>query len=117
MLTLIAVVLMSFLFAYFSTQNTGGVSLHLGNSTWRNVPLYLIALGSLLIGVIISWLISLVDILSSKLTLLGKDSTIKQTKHTIGDLTKKVHQLELENAKLESEKTARSDQKMKDKSL
>ena len=108
---------MSLIFAYFSTQNTAGVVLHVGTITWRNIPLYLVILGSLLIGIVISWLISLVDVLSSKLTLLGKDSTIKQTKQTIADLTKEVHQLELENTKLESEKTARSEQKMKDKSL
>lgn len=116
-MVIIIVIVLSLIFAFFATQNTSGVTLRIGATMLVNLPLYLVVLGSLLVGFLISWIFSLIDSLSSKFTIHGKDSTIKQTKKTVVDLTKKVHQLELENAKLETELRDRSEGKVDDKSL
>lgn len=87
-------------FAYLATQNTAGVVLYVGNYMWGGVPLYVIALGSLLFGIFISWVFSLFDWAASSLTLHGKESTIKKAAQEVDALQQKIHELELENARL-----------------
>lgn len=103
MSTLIVAVIAGLLFAFFATANTAGVTINIGNYLLNNVPLYLVALGSLLLGLLISWVISLVDSLSSGLSLRSKEQQIKQTEHRLEDLKSRVQELEIENARLKGE--------------
>jgi len=49
-----------------------------------------------------AYLIYLVNSVFTALVMHGKDKTIKQTKDEINNLTKRIHQLELENEKLKN---------------
>lgn len=97
--------------AYFVIQNTQSISITFLSYPIRSVPLYLIVLGSLLLGFVVSWLLSLVGVISSALKIHGRDSTIKDSNKQIAELTKKVHQLELENERLKGETGHPSDDK------
>jgi lipopolysaccharide assembly protein A len=114
MLTLISVVLFGILSAFFATQNASHITISLASYTFRNVPLYLVVLISLLVGLLLSSLISVVNTLSASLTIHGKDVKIKETKQSLTDLTKRIHQLELENERL---KTKHDDRANDEKSL
>jgi len=116
--TLILVVLSGILAALFATQNTDPVSIIVASYTLNDIPMYLIVLGSLLLGLLLSSIISLVNSISSSFTLIslvnsisssftlhGKDAKIKETKKTLVELTKQIHQLELENARLKEHTT------------
>ncbi|OGK15460.1 hypothetical protein A2862_01575 [Candidatus Roizmanbacteria bacterium RIFCSPHIGHO2_01_FULL_38_41] len=103
--TLILVVLSGILAALFATQNTDPVSIIVASYTLNDIPMYLIVLGSLLLGLLLSSIISLVNSISSSFTLHGKDAKIKETKKTLVELTKQIHQLELENARLKEHTT------------
>lgn len=105
MVTLILLVLFGILAAFFATQNTTHASVTIASYTLADIPMYLIVLGSLLIGLLLSSIISLVNSISSSFTLHGKDVKIKETKKTVVELTKQIHQLELENAKLKEHTT------------
>lgn len=111
MFALIVLVVFGIGVAYFATQNTQPTSIVLANSPVSGIPLYLIVLGSLLLGFVVSWLISLVDVISSALKIHGKDSTIKDANKQVSELTKRVHQLELENERLKGESGHPSDDK------
>lgn len=100
--------------AYFATQNTNLISLHLGSYITPEVPLYFVVIGALLLGLLLSWIFSLVNSLFSKITLHGKENEIKKDEKNIAELTKEIHQLELENARLK-EKSGEGD--TDDKSL
>jgi putative membrane protein len=89
--------------AFFATQNTQTISITLANYPLTGIPTYLIVLCSLLLGFLVSWIISFVDVISSALKIHGKESTIKKANKQIAELTKKVHQLELENERLKGE--------------
>lgn len=104
MLTLIAAVILGLVFAYIAVQNTTGVPIRIGVYEWINIPLYIIAIGSLLFGLFISWLLSLVDWIASALTISGKDNALHKAERTIENLDRKIHELELENARLRGEK-------------
>ncbi len=111
MLALIVLVVFGIGVAFFATQNTQTISITLGNYPLTGVPLYLIVLVSLLLGFVVSWIISLVDVISSALKIHGKESAIKDANKQISELTKRVHQLELENERLKAESGHPSDDK------
>ena len=54
----------------------------------------------MLFGLVLSYLIYLVHSISTSFTLRGKDKEIKKDKNAVLELTKRVHQLELENEKI-----------------
>ncbi len=97
--------------AFFATQNTQSISITFANYSLTGIPLYIIVLVSLLLGFAVSWIISLVDVISSAFKIHGKESTIKDANKQISELTKRVHQLELENERLKTESGHPSDDK------
>ncbi len=100
MLGLILLVVFGLGVSFFATQNTSSVHILFGSYRINEIPLYIIVVGSLLLGVFISWLISLVDSFSSAFTLHGKDSEIKRMSKTIERLHEEMHDLEIENTHL-----------------
>lgn len=96
---LITVVLFGIVFAYFATQNTSLVDVSVLNSVFT-LPLYALALVSLLAGLLISAIISMIDGLSSSLALHQKDNSLKQKQQTVSEMSDKIRELELENARL-----------------
>ena len=103
MLTLVVTVFVAVGFAFFATQNSGPVSLNFGQYTFPDLPIYLVAIIPLLTGILLSWLFHITKDLSSSLTINEQRDKIKKLKGEAVDLTKKVHELELENTKLETE--------------
>lgn len=51
---------------------------------------------------LLSWIISLINDIANGLAIRGKESTIKDYKKENIELTKRVHQLELENTRLKA---------------
>lgn len=84
--------------AFFATQNTGSVHLLLGGFMVESVPLYIVVIGSILLGVFISWLISIVDTFSTMFTLHGKDAALKAFQKKIEELQERNHELEMKLA-------------------
>lgn len=103
MFTLLILILFGGIAAYFATQNTQAVSITLASSVFSNIPLYVIVLGAMFIGILVSYLISLVSSFSSSLTIFNKESKLKETKKELAELTKRIHHLELENTELKTE--------------
>ncbi len=93
---------------YFATQNTNLISLYFGPYVAPEIPLYFVVIGSLLLGLLLAWIFSLVNSLTSKIALHGKENRIKEDERTIAELTKEIHQLELENTRLK-EKSGEGD--------
>ncbi len=102
MFALILLVIFGLGMSYFATQNTETVHVFLGNYLIQGIPLYIIAVGSLLLGIFISWLISIVDTFSSKITIHGKVSEIKDAHAIIDRLQQENHNLEIEIAHLKT---------------
>lgn len=113
MATLIVTVLFGLLIAYFATQNSGSISLNFLNYTIPGIPIYIVVAGTLLVGLLFSWIISIVNGIATDFTLRGKDSKIKDYRKENAELVKKNHQLELENARL----STTTNEPLDDKSL
>lgn len=76
------------------------VSLNLGMYVFPNIPLFYVIVGSLLCGLLLSYILYVVHAISTSFSIRGKDNEIKKNKDEILELTKQVHQLELENEKI-----------------
>lgn len=111
MATLIVTVLLGLVIAFFATQNTGTISLHFSNYTFSAIPIYIVVVGALLVGLFLSWIISLVNDIGTGFTIMGKENKIKDYKKENAELLKETHQLELENTRLKAETNAPADDK------
>lgn len=100
MLTIILFLITGSLIAYLSHDNLMLVSLNLGSYQFLDIPLFYVIIGSLITGLLLSYVINLVPAISHIFLIRGKESEIKKNKDEVLELTKRVHQLELENEKL-----------------
>jgi uncharacterized integral membrane protein len=111
MATLIVSVLFGIVMAYFATQNTQAISLNFWNYSVPGIPIYMVVVGGLLVGLLLSWVISLVNSVITAFTLRGKESTIKDYRKENAELAKQIHQLELENTRIKAETNTPDDDK------
>ena len=102
MLVLLVAVISGGLIAYFGMQNISPVTIRLNEYVWDDVPLYLVIVGSLLVGLFIAWILYFARSVSSTLTIYGKDRAMKKAKHTVADLERRVQELEAEKARLKT---------------
>jgi uncharacterized integral membrane protein len=100
MFALIILIISGAGFAYFATQNTQDVSINLFQYSISDIPLYVVVLATLLIGFLISWIISVFGSVSNSMKIFGKNSKIKESSKEIDNLIKRIHDLELENENL-----------------
>jgi len=100
MLILILFLIIGSALVYISKFNFTPVNLNLGAYVFSDIPLFYVIVGSLIIGLVLSYLAYLVRLISTSLTLHGKNKEIKKDKGEILELTRRIHQLELENEKL-----------------
>ena len=103
MITLILVLLIGAVFVYLAQNNLVPVTLHLGATVITNIPLFYVIIGSLLAGLVFAYLIHLVNSIFTAFSMHRKDTAIKHGKSDIVNLTKRIHQLELENERLKNE--------------
>lgn len=100
MLVLILLLIVGSILVYISKYNFMPVSVNLGLYTFSDIPLFYVIVGSLVFGLVLSYLFYLVRAIATSFALRGKDNEIKKNKDEVLELTKRVHQLELENEKL-----------------
>lgn len=99
MLVLILLLVVGSTLVYVSKYNFSLVSVNLGVVVISNVPLFYVIIGSVVFGLVLSYLVYLIRSVSTSLTLRGKNKEIKKDKEEILELVKRVHQLELKNEK------------------
>jgi uncharacterized integral membrane protein len=102
--TLISLVLFGIVVSYLAIQNTALVPLNFAGHSFISTPLYLVILGSLLLGFLIAGVLSSVNSVFSSFKIMGKNNTINHAQKEIENLKEKYHQLELENAELKGSK-------------
>jgi uncharacterized integral membrane protein len=102
MLVLLVGVILGLAIGYFATQNTSPVTVHVAQYAFEG-PLYLVIVGSLFVGVFISWILYLARAVSSKLTIYGKDHEVRRARRTAANLETRVQELEAENAQLKTD--------------
>jgi|1186.fasta_scaffold253395_2 uncharacterized integral membrane protein len=100
MLALLIAVIFGAAVGYFATQNTMPVTIRLADYAIEEVPIYLVVVGSLLIGLFIAWIIHVARSVSSSITIRGKNTEVRRARQDVADLEHRVQELEVENARL-----------------
>jgi uncharacterized integral membrane protein len=95
--TLILLLVVGSALVYISKYNFTLVSVNFGFYAISNIPLFYVIVGSVVTGLLLSYIINLIPAISNFFALRGKNSEIKKGKDEVLELTKQVHQLELEN--------------------
>lgn len=90
--------------AFFATQNLGTTAIMIVGYSYTDIPIYVVVLGSMLIGIVVSWILYLTNAVSSLVTLRGKNTEIKGALQTVDELKRENDNLRTENAKLQSKK-------------
>jgi uncharacterized integral membrane protein len=98
-LILILLLIVGSLLVYISKFNFTLVSVNLGFYVFSDIPLFYVIVGSVVFGLVLSYLVYLVHDIFASFTLRGKNKEIKENKAEVLELTKNVHKLELENEK------------------
>jgi uncharacterized integral membrane protein len=102
MLSLLLSIIFGLAIGYFATQNTSPVTIQFGELVLENVPLYMIAVGSLILGLLIGLVFYLARSVSN-LRFIGRDHETERARRTVIELDHRVHTLEAENARLRDE--------------
>src|SRR3989339_1741891 len=100
MLNIIVFLIVGSALAYISKYNLEPVSLNFGIYNIESIPLFYVIVGSVLVGLILSYIMQLLGNILTYFEMRGKSQQIKSSQEEILDLTKTVHQLELKNEKL-----------------
>jgi uncharacterized integral membrane protein len=102
MLALLIAVVFGLAVGYFATQNITPVTIRLAEYAIEEVPLYVVIVGSMLVGLLIAWILYIARSVSSTITIYGKDSEVKKARQAAADLEHRVQELEVENARLKT---------------
>lgn len=103
MFNLILLVIVALSFGYFSTQNTLTIPLTFGPYTLTGTPLFLVIGIALLLGLLLAWITHSLSSLSTALNLREQAKIIGEQEANLHALTKRVNELQLENATLKGE--------------
>ena len=103
MFSLIILFIFGFIAAIFAVQNTQSTSVQFGQYGLADIPLFAVVLAAALFGIFVSWLISLTGNITASMAMRGKDGLIKDSRSKIHSLENRVHDLEVENARLRGE--------------
>ena len=103
MLSLIFLLIIGAGITYLSVQNTAIVSLTFLDYTFKDLPIYYVILGSILFGVVLAYSISFINSISTYMLIRTQHKRIGKERKEVAELTKRVHQLELENVGLKTE--------------
>lgn len=78
------------------------MTVHIGPYAFADIPLFYVIIGSLLAGLVLAYIMHLIQTMVIGFSMRKKDAKIKQAKNEIAELTKQVHKLEIENEKLKN---------------
>ena len=102
MLSLILILIVGSGLVYISRFNYTPVDVNLGVYAFYGVPIFYVIVASILIGLTISYIVLIINSIAYSLTIRKKDIQLKKDQEEILELTKRVHQLELDSEKLKN---------------
>lgn len=114
MLSILFAVIFGLGVGYFATENTTPIALRFGDFVVENVPLYLVAVGSMLAGLVIAWIFYLTRHVAGSMTMAGKARDTSTIERNMADLNYRVRELEAgyANPKLEPRLERPSDSRL-----
>ncbi len=105
MLSIILTIILSLAIAFIVTLDSSPVTLRFGETTLSGVPLFLVVFYSLIVGALLASITTIVNLITSKLTIMGKNRDLKKSYKSSDKLQDKVNKLEEEKELLKEQVT------------
>ena len=103
MLSIILTIVLSLAISFVVTIDSSPVTLRFGDTTLSEIPLFFVVFYSLIVGAILASITTIVNLITSKLTIMGKNRDLKKS-YKVSD------KLQEKNIKLEEEKSSLKEQ-------
>ncbi len=103
MLSIILVIILSLLISFLVTLDASTVTLRFGDSLLSDIPLVFVVFASLIIGALLASVTTIVNLITSKLTIMGKNSDLRKSYKSSEKLLEKVNKSEEEKKVLKEE--------------
>lgn len=103
MLSFILIIIISLAISYLFTMDSSPVTMSFRETTLSGIPLFSIVFVSIIIGALLASVKTIVNLLTSKLTIMGKNSDLKKSYKETGQLQGKVNKLEEEKSLLKEQ--------------
>jgi uncharacterized integral membrane protein len=103
MISLIIAIIFGLGLTFFAFSNSISVPVAFAGFQFSAIPLYLVVVFAVLAGIVMAWFISAIDGISSHMEMRGKNNRINDDQKAITALQDRIHNLEVENAKLKTD--------------
>ena len=103
MLAIILTIILSLMISYLFTMDSSPVTLSLGTATLSGIHLFYIVFVSIIIGVLLASVTTIINLAKSKLMIFGKHSDLKKSYKISDQLQGKVNKLEEEKSNLKEQ--------------
>ena len=103
MLSIILTIILSLAISFLLTLDSSPVTLRFGETTLSGIPLFFVVFASLIIGALLASVTTIVNLITSKLTIMGKNSDLKKSYKATDQLQEKVDKLEEEKSILKEQ--------------
>lgn len=94
MLSLILTLILSLLISFLITMDASSATLHVGTTTISEIPLFYVVLSSIIIGVLLASVNTIVTLIKAKLTIFAKNKDLKKSYETVEQLQEEIDKLE-----------------------
>jgi len=109
MIILILILVIGSGLVFISKYNFTPVTVNFGTVAVTNIPLFYVIVGSVVFGLLVSYLVHMATSVSTYFAMRGKNKQLQKEKEDVLELTKRVHQLEIENEKIKHEPIVEND--------
>lgn len=103
MLAIIFTIILSLAISFLFTLDSTPTTLYLGDTILPEIPIFLVVFVSLIVGAFLASVTTIVNLITSKLTIMGKNSDLKKSYRSTDKLQEKVDKLEGENLELKEQ--------------
>lgn len=100
MLSIVLIFILSIAISFLVTLDSSAVTLHFGDTILSDIPLFFVVFYSLIIGALLASVTTIVNLITSKLTIMGKNSDLRKSYKVSDKLQKNVNKLEEEKSNL-----------------
>ncbi len=103
MLSIILTIILSLAISFVTTLDSSKTTLRFGETTLSGIPLFYVVFASLIIGALLASVTTIVNLITSKLTIMGKNTALKKSYKSSDQLQEKVNRLEEEKSALKEQ--------------
>ncbi|MDO8486806.1 MAG: hypothetical protein Q7S45_00720 [Candidatus Curtissbacteria bacterium] len=100
MLSILLTLILAFAISFIFTMDASPATLYVGTTTIADVPLFYIVFASIIIGVLLASVTTIINLIKSKLTIFGKNKDLKKSYQTQDKQLEKIDKLEEEKVTL-----------------